>query len=83
MEVLYLLIPLSAVLVLAIIGVFGWAVHHGQFDDIDREGERILGEERSTIDVDQIDLKASTEQLPQKQTRSMTTQRSKPPSSLD
>lgn len=45
MEILYLLIPLSAVLVLAIIGVFGWALHRGQFDDLAREGERILDPE--------------------------------------
>ena len=44
MESLYLLIPLSAVLVLAIIGIFGWALHRGQFDDLQREGERILDE---------------------------------------
>lgn len=42
MEILYLLIPLSAALVLLILGVFAWAVHHGQFEDIEREGERIL-----------------------------------------
>ncbi|MFW9594828.1 MAG: cbb3-type cytochrome oxidase assembly protein CcoS [Macromonas sp.] len=42
MEVLYLLIPLSVVLVLAIIGLFWWALQSGQFDSIEREGERIL-----------------------------------------
>ena len=42
MDILYLLVPLSAVLVLAIIGVFGWALNRGQFDDLEREGERIL-----------------------------------------
>jgi cbb3-type cytochrome oxidase maturation protein len=42
MEILYLLIPLSALLVLAIIGVFGWALYRGQFEDLDEEGERIL-----------------------------------------
>lgn len=44
MDVLFLLIPLSAVLVLAILAVFGWAVHHEQFDDLEREGIRILEE---------------------------------------
>ncbi len=44
MDILYLLIPLSAVLVLVIVAVFGWAVHAGQFDDVDREGERLLDE---------------------------------------
>ncbi len=43
MDVLYLLIPLSVVLVFVIIGVFWWALHSGQFDNIEREGGRILG----------------------------------------
>ena len=30
------------VLVFAVIGIFAWALHRGQFDDLDREGERIL-----------------------------------------
>lgn len=42
MEILFLLIPLSAVLVLLILGVFAWAVHRHQFEDLDREGDRIL-----------------------------------------
>jgi cbb3-type cytochrome oxidase maturation protein len=44
MESLYLLLPLSVLLVLALIGVFGWAVNAGQFDDLDREGWRVLEE---------------------------------------
>ncbi|MGM9427247.1 cbb3-type cytochrome oxidase assembly protein CcoS [Hydrogenophaga sp. MI9] len=42
MDILYLLIPVSVVLVFAIIGVFWWALHAGQFDNVEREGERIL-----------------------------------------
>lgn len=42
MEVLYLLIPFSALLVLAILALFAWALRGGQFDDLEREGERIL-----------------------------------------
>ena len=42
MDILYLLIPLSSVLVLAIVGVFAWALHRGQFDDLEGEGARIL-----------------------------------------
>ncbi len=42
MDILYLLIPLSALLVLAIIGIFGWALTRGQFEDLEHEGERIL-----------------------------------------
>lgn len=42
MDVLFLLIPLSVLLVLAILAVFGWAVQHQQFEDLEREGVRIL-----------------------------------------
>lgn len=42
MEIVYLLIPLSVLLVFAIIGLFWWALQAGQFDNIEREGERIL-----------------------------------------
>jgi cbb3-type cytochrome oxidase maturation protein len=42
MDILYLLIPLSVLLMLMVIGVFGWALHRGQFDDLDDEGLRIL-----------------------------------------
>ncbi|RVU45566.1 cbb3-type cytochrome oxidase assembly protein CcoS [Rubrivivax rivuli] len=50
MESLYLLIPLSALLVLGIIAVFGWALHRGQFEDIDAEAERILTDEAPALD---------------------------------
>ncbi|WP_298829671.1 cbb3-type cytochrome oxidase assembly protein CcoS [uncultured Piscinibacter sp.] len=43
MDILFMLIPLSVVLVFAIIGIFAWALNAGQFDDLEREGERILG----------------------------------------
>lgn len=42
MDILYVLIPISIVLVFAIIGVFWWALQGGQFDSIEREGERVL-----------------------------------------
>jgi cbb3-type cytochrome oxidase maturation protein len=50
MESLYLLIPLSAGLVLLILGVFGWAVQRGQFEDLEHEGERILTDEAPSLD---------------------------------
>lgn len=53
MDILYLLIPLSAALVLFILGMFGWALYRGQFDDLEREGERILQPEVTSVDVDQ------------------------------
>jgi cbb3-type cytochrome oxidase maturation protein len=42
MDILFLLIPLSVVLVLAILGGLWWAIERGQFDDIEAEGDRIL-----------------------------------------
>jgi cbb3-type cytochrome oxidase maturation protein len=41
-DILFMLIPLSVVLALAILGALGWAVWRGQFDSVDAEGERIL-----------------------------------------
>ena len=32
----------SVVLVFFILGALWWAIYRGQFDDVDREGERIL-----------------------------------------
>ena len=42
MDILYLLIPLSVILVLCILVGLWWAIHQGQFEDIEQEGERIL-----------------------------------------
>lgn len=42
MDILYLLIPLSVILVFFIIASLWWAIYRGQFEDIESEGERIL-----------------------------------------
>jgi cbb3-type cytochrome oxidase maturation protein len=42
MDILFLLIPLSVVLVLAILGGLWWAIERCQFEDIEIEGDRIL-----------------------------------------
>jgi cbb3-type cytochrome oxidase maturation protein len=62
MDILYLLIPLSAVLVLAILGIFGWALSRGQFEDLEHEGRRILDADRVTVDDDQSLLQSHNEQ---------------------
>jgi cbb3-type cytochrome oxidase maturation protein len=64
MEILYLLIPLSTALVLLILGVFAWALHRGQFDDLDRESQRILQDEPAGVDADQARAVQRTEQSP-------------------
>ncbi len=45
MDILFLLVPLSVVLALAIMAVLAWAVWSGQFEDMEREGQRILQDE--------------------------------------
>lgn len=62
MEILYLLIPMSAVLVLLILGIFAWAVHRGQFDELEGEGERILAVDDEVVDADQLPHQGRPEQ---------------------
>ena len=58
MEILYLLIPLSLVLVGVIIWFFLWAVRSGQFDDLEGPAHQILmdddrpviGQAENTVD---------------------------------
>lgn len=42
MDILYLLIPLSVVLVFIIGAVFWWSVRSGQFDDLEGPAYRVL-----------------------------------------
>ena len=42
MEVIYLLIPISLLIVAAIVWVFLWAVRSGQFDDLEGPAYSIL-----------------------------------------
>jgi cbb3-type cytochrome oxidase maturation protein len=64
MDILYLLLPMSVLLVLAILGVFAWAVHSGQFEDVEREGLRILDapDSASTLDRHQEHPRVPPEQ---------------------
>lgn len=49
MEIVYLLVPMSVGLALIILGIFAWALRAGQFDDLEREGQRILEPEQGFI----------------------------------
>ncbi len=42
MDILFLLVPLSVLLAMAVIGVLAWAVWSGQFEDLEKEGQRIF-----------------------------------------
>jgi cbb3-type cytochrome oxidase maturation protein len=45
MDILYLLIPVSVAIVFAIGVVFWWAISSGQFDELDREGRKVVEDE--------------------------------------
>jgi cbb3-type cytochrome oxidase maturation protein len=66
MDVLFLLVPLSVGLVLILMAVFAWALHDGQFDEIEREGERILDDAGATpnLDADQSRAAEPARHLP-------------------
>jgi cbb3-type cytochrome oxidase maturation protein len=53
MDILYLLVPMSVLLVFALMVLFRWALGAGQFDDLEREGERILQGDSPKLDTDQ------------------------------
>lgn len=45
MEVILLLLPVSAVIIAVAIAVFVWAVDNGQYEDTDRQGDAALFDE--------------------------------------
>ncbi len=53
MDILYILIPFSVLLVLAIIGLFAWALEAGQFDDLEQQGAALLADEQALLDPGQ------------------------------
>jgi cbb3-type cytochrome oxidase maturation protein len=48
MDILYLLVPLSVVVVFLVGGLFWWALRGGQFDDMDGPAHRILMDDDTT-----------------------------------
>lgn len=57
MEILYLLVPLSLLLVFVIAGIFWWSLRSGQFEDLEGPAYRVL--------MDDDDFSASDEGLVQ------------------
>lgn len=51
MEILYLLIPVSVLLVFGIAVAFWWSVKSGQFDDLEGPGFRILMDDDKPLDT--------------------------------
>jgi cbb3-type cytochrome oxidase maturation protein len=54
MDILFLLVPMSVLLVFGLMALFRWALGAGQFDDLEREGERILQDEAPKLDDGQV-----------------------------
>ena len=49
MEIMYLLIPLSVILVFLIGALFWWSLRSGQFDDMEGPGYRILMDDDKAV----------------------------------
>ena len=54
MEILFVLIPVSMLIVLLALYAFVWSVNNGQFDDLEKEGQRILSVEGSEAEQRQF-----------------------------
>ena len=55
MEVLYILIPISIILVAIAIAIFGWAVKSGQYDDLEGPAHSILFDDDEDMIPDRHD----------------------------
>jgi cbb3-type cytochrome oxidase maturation protein len=55
MESVYLLIPVSVILVFGIAVAFWWSVRNGQFDDLEGPGFRVLMDEEQPKPLDEIE----------------------------
>jgi cbb3-type cytochrome oxidase maturation protein len=62
MDSLYLLIPLSVILALAIAALLVWAVVSGQFEKLDEVGDRVLREQPDVADDHDAGRAGSTKQ---------------------
>ncbi len=63
MDILYLLIPLSVVLVFVIAGLFWWTLKSGQYEDLEGPGHRILMDDDRT-DVAKNESSVDSDQSP-------------------
>ena len=52
MESLYLLIPIALIFCAVAIRLLLWAIDSGQYDDLDKEGWRVVGDSDDALDGD-------------------------------
>jgi len=56
-ESLFVLVPLALIFIVVAIKVFSWAVHSGQYDDLDTEAHRILFDDSPAKPLERKPLK--------------------------
>ena len=61
MEIIYLLIPLSLLLVGLIVWIFVWAIRSGQFEDLEGPAHRILMDDDDPLIPRKPELKDDAE----------------------
>lgn len=61
MDILFLLVPMSVLIVFALMAIFRWALGAGQFDDLEREGERILEDDGPSTKATKLDARQARE----------------------
>lgn len=60
MDILYLLIPLSLVLVFVIAALFWWSLKSGQYEDLEGPGYRILmDDDRAGMSENEVSVEAN------------------------
>ena len=59
MEIIYLLIPISLVLLGLIVWILMWAVRDGQYDDLEGPAHRILMDEDRVVEAESEQAKKS------------------------
>ena len=52
MDILFLLVPVSVLLALGVMALLAWAVWSGQFEDVEKEGQRIFLDDLQKPPVD-------------------------------
>ncbi|MCC6609592.1 MAG: cbb3-type cytochrome oxidase assembly protein CcoS [Burkholderiales bacterium] len=72
MDILYLLVPLSVVLVLVIAGVLWHAVRSGQFDDLEGPGFKVLLDDDSPPEAVDAESQRTDRQPPEAERRQRT-----------
>jgi len=63
MDSLFLLIPVSLILLAIAIWGFFWAVNHDQFDDMDSPATRILFDDDEQATLDQLQAQREAHQI--------------------